>query len=157
MALKNLSRQVELPIEGTDKTLRMNFADKRFLSRLLKLVNKYSRFDEDITNISNSIPETATELEKADIFLDKLVEIEEKFKADINECFGFSVTDLLFGEDSLPSIEDYADLFEQLTPYISDARKAESEKIIALQTKYGLNRVENTSATASTGIKPVEQ
>lgn len=141
--LKDLRKTVELPIEGTDKVLKMNFSDKRFLYRLLKLVRKYQNFDKAITDISASIPQDADEVTQAEMLMDKLVQIEEDFKKDINECFGFSVTDLLFGEDSLPDIEDYAELFEQLTPYIADARKAENEKIANLTSKYGLTRIEN--------------
>lgn len=139
--IKNLSKEIELPIEGTDKKLKMNFSDKRFLSRLLKLVNRYKNFDKEISGISEKIAAEPDDLVKADMFLDELVKIEEGFKKDINECFGFSITDLLFGEGSLPDLEDYEALFTEIAPYMADARKLEAAKITSLQEKYGLNRV----------------
>lgn len=142
--IKNLNKSVSIPIEGTDKKLTMNFADKRFLSRLLKLVNRYKNFDKEIAGISERIAAESDDLAKADMFLDELIKIEEGFKKDINECFGFSVTDLLFGEGSLPDLEDYEALFTEIAPYMADARKIEAEKIKDLQTKYGLNRVSPT-------------
>lgn len=142
--IKNLNKSVSIPIEGTDKKLTMNFADKRFLSRLLKLVNRYKNFDKEIAGISEKIEAEPDDLAKADMFLDELIKIEEGFKKDINECFGFSVTDLLFGEGSLPDLEDYEALFTEIAPYMADARKIEAEKIKDLQTKYGLNRVSPT-------------
>lgn len=142
--IKNLNKSVSIPIEGTDKKLTMNFADKRFLSRLLKLVNRYKNFDKEIAGISEKIAAEPDDLAKADMFLDELIKIEEGFKKDINECFGFSVTDLLFGEGSLPDLEDYESLFTEIAPYMADARKVEAEKIKDLQTKYGLNRVSPT-------------
>ena len=154
--IKNLNKTVELPIEGTDKTLKMNFSDKRFLSRLLKLVNKYTHFDEELAKLTKALPEGSSDLEQADYFLDELVKIEEQFKADINQCFGFSVTDVLFGEGSLPDIEDYAELFEQLTPYIVDARKVESDKIAVLQSRYGLDRVKVDTPSNIVGITPAQ-
>lgn len=142
--IKNLNKSVSIPIEGTDKKLTMNFADKRFLSRLLKLVNRYKNFDKEIAGISEKIAAEPDDLAKADMFLDELIKIEEGFKKDINECFGFAVTDLLFGEGSLPDLEDYEALFTEIAPYMADARKIEAEKIKDLQTKYGLNRVSPT-------------
>ena len=152
MALKNLSKVVELPIEGTNRVLRMNFADKRFLARLLKLVNKYKSVDKEILAISEKVKAETDETKQAEVFLNELVKIQEDFKQSVNECFGFSVTDVIFGEDSLPDISDYADLFEQLAPYIIDARKTEEDKITALAERYGLKRVQADIASDESAV-----
>ncbi len=52
--IKDLSMVTKIQIEGTDKSINVDFTDKRFVNRLLKLVKKYQ-------NIENVIQERGKE------------------------------------------------------------------------------------------------
>lgn len=140
---KNLDKTVLITIDGTDRSFKMNFTDKRFLSKLLKLVNKYRSFDDRLKTIVDQLQAEAEqdEVQAGIKLLDQIVAIEEEFKADVNDCFGQNVTDIVFGEGSLPDIQDYAEFFEQIEPLIADARKMESEKLKSVLDKYGVQRI----------------
>lgn len=153
--IKNLSLITSIKIEGTDKELKVDFSDKRFINKLLKLVKKYQ-------TIGDVIDERVTEIEKIEDELDKLIafsdmenEVLGDFKNDVNETFNADVTGLLFG-DCLPDIERYFPLFESIIPYAQAAKAQENKMIADITDKYGIGRIQGNLAQAH-GVGSNEQ
>lgn len=152
--IKNLSLITSIKIEGTDKELKVDFSDKRFINKLLKLVKKYQ-------TIGDVIDERVSEIEKIDDELDKLIAFSDMendilgdFKNDVNDTFNTDVTGLLFG-DCLPDIERYFPLFESIIPYAQAAKAQENEMIMNITNKYGINRIQGNLAQVK-GVAPDE-
>lgn len=142
--IKDLSMVTKIQIEGTDKFINVDFTDKRFVNRLLKLVKKYQ-------NIENIIQEKVKELDTIEDELDKLIaysdmetEILEGFKDDINKTFNADITTMLFG-DCIPDIERYFPLFESIMPYVAAAKQQEMKLVDEVSKKYGINRLANSN------------
>ena len=75
--IKNLSLVTSIKIEGTDKELKVDFSDKRFINKLLKLVKKYQ-------SIGQVIDERVSEIEKIEA-----MSPEEKFaffQKELSKC-----------------------------------------------------------------------
>ena len=144
--IKNLSLVQEIKIEGTENVLKLDFSDKRFVNKLLKLIKKYENIEQELQVKFKSIENIEDPVDKLLAFSDIELEVLESFKDDVNDTFNFDLTGKLFG-DCVPAIERYIDLFESLTPYIIEAKERENKVIEAINEKYGLNRVDDSELT----------
>lgn len=143
-AIKVQSRQTIINFEREDGTvfsLKLNFRDKRFVNRMLKLIQKWQR-------LGDTLDEELTKAESIEDAIDRLVaetDIECKvltdFKADVESAFGAPIVDAMFGEGSMPSVEAYFDLFEAVTPYLAEAKKNEKAYIQRITQTYGIERL----------------
>lgn len=138
--LNSLSLVTELKVDGLDETLKLDFSDKRFVNKLLHLIKKYTNIEDTISDRLKELDNYEDELDKLVAFSDIETSILEEFKSDVNNTFNTDLTGALFG-DCLPSIERYYDLFEQLLPYVAEAKKHENEAIKAINKKYGFERI----------------
>ena len=140
--MKNLSLKQTITIEGTDTSFDVDFSDRAFVTKLIQLIKKYEgiedKVNEKMAEIENSGKD---ELEKLlDLELAQ-VEILKTFKEDVNTTFGFAIVDKVFGEGCVPSIERYYPFFEELLPYIQQAREQEYKTQKFVAEKYGLKRI----------------
>ena len=146
--IKNLSLVSEIKIEGTDKVIKVDFTDKRFVNRLLKLVKKYQNIGDEIDKEVEKIEAIEDELDKLIAFTDMENNILEDFKNDVDATFNTNLTEQLFGEKCLPAIERYYDLFDAIMPYVKAAKAQENDAIAEITKKYGLNNVDIPSQEA---------
>lgn len=141
--LKSLNLVTELEIEGLEEPIKLDFSDKRFTNRLLHLVKKYENIEEDLQSRLSGIDDLENEVDKLIAFSDVEIEVLEEFRADVNNAFGMNLTDKLFGESCLPSIERYYSLFDSIMPYVKEAKTRESESMKEVMKKYGVSRLQS--------------
>lgn len=135
-------------IQVGDKTLKIDFSDKRLTNKVLKLIKKYQNLDTEIKERIAEIEkdESMDELDKLIAYSDVEVDILSEFKSDVDLAFNAPVTTILFGSDVVPEIERYFEFFEAITPIVKEVKEAENEKIVSIQKKYGLDRLESKEA-----------
>lgn len=135
-------------IQVGDKTLKIDFSDKRLTNKVLKLIKKYQNLDKEIKDRIAEIEkdESMDELDKLIAYSDVEVDILSEFKSDVDLAFNAPVTTILFGADVVPEIERYFEFFEAITPIVKEVKEAENEKIVSIQKKYGLDRLETKEA-----------
>lgn len=137
----NLNRKTDVTIG--DKKISVDFTDKRLLNKILKLMKKYQNIEEEINSRVNEVEnnEGMSDLDKIIAYSDIEIDVLSEFRADIDSTFGSNLCDELFGEGVLPEIERYFEFFEAIAPIVSEAQKAQNDKITSIQKKYGLDRV----------------
>lgn len=130
--------------DGKPKVISVDFTDRRFANRLLKLIHRYSHIEEELTAKFAGLDEIEDKFEKLMRISDVEIEVLEEFKDTVNGVFGFDITGELYG-DCLPDIARYFELFEALTPYVVAANKVEQERVNDIKKKYGLDRIEQNA------------
>lgn len=156
--INNLSLKTEIEIKGTavnggeNKKISVDFTDRRFSNRLLRLINRYSKIEDELVAKFEGIDEIEDEIERLLKTSDVEIEVLEDFKSNVNTVFGFDIVGELFG-DCLPDIERYFEFFEVLTPYVVEATKKEQERVSAVKSKYSLDRVVKKGGKKSTTKK----
>lgn len=136
-------------IEVTDsqttaiKKIELDFTDRRFSNRLLKLIKRYSNMEDELKLKFASADGITDPIDKMIAVSDAEIEVLEEFKDNVNDVFGFDIVTELFG-DCLPSVERYFEFFEALTPYVLESNKRENERIAAVKDKYGIDRIEKS-------------
>ena len=145
-SINSLCLKTQIEIKGTagedgkNKVISVDFTDRRFANRLLKLIHRYSNIEEEISNKFDGFDNIEDPIEKLLKFSDVEVEVLEDFKNGVNEVFGFDITKELFG-DCLPNIERYFEFSDTLTPYVLESNRIENERISAVKSKYSLDRL----------------
>jgi DNA-binding protein H-NS len=146
ISIKDLSLTTEIEVSN-GKKIKVDFTDKRFVNKLLKLIKRYSNIEQEIDEKVAEIEKIEDDLDKLIAYTDMEVEILTEFKDAVDKTFNAPVTTILFGDDTLPTVERYFELFEALLPYAQAAREKENNKIIQLNEKYGFNRINKDSDT----------
>ena len=136
-SIKNLSKVLNLKVEGTDKVLTIDFSDKRLVNRVLHLMKKYRGIDDKVNEKIQEISKIEDELDREIAFSDFYIEFLEEIKNDVNTAFNTDIVDALYG-DALVGVERYKELFEVVTPYIENIAKEESEAIDLINKEYNL-------------------
>lgn len=134
--------------DGTKLELKLDFRDKRFVNRMLKLIQKWQSLGdrlEDEMRAAESIDDSIARLiAQTDIECKLLTD----FKADVESAFGAPIVDAMFGEGCMPSVEAYFDLFEKVTPYLVKAKNEERDYIKQITQTYGIERLGASSGDA---------
>lgn len=151
--IKNLSMAVEIPIEGTNEVIKVDFSDTRFVAKLLKLVRKYRSLVEEIQEKFKKCDDIKDNLDKVIALFDIRDEILLEFKHDVDNTFNTNLTEKLFG-DCVPDIERYFVLFDALMPHMQQAKEQENTLIDKICQQYGLN-LEDDSEEEPKEFKPV--
>lgn len=136
-SIKNLSKVLNLKVEGTEKVLTIDFSDKRLVNRVLHLMKKYRGIDDKVNEKIKEISKIEDELDREIAFSDFYIEFLEEIKNDVNTAFNTNIVDTLYG-DALVGVERYKELFELVTPYIENTAKEESEAIDLINKEYNL-------------------
>ena len=139
--LKKLSTVSEISSPYTGNVFKMNFTDKRFVGRILKLLKDYKDIDNSIDDRLKSINDIEDELDRAIAYNNMETEVLSDFKNSINDVFGNDFIDLYFDKDYLPDIYEYFPLFEDLSPYVNKAQESQSAVIEEIRKKYGIDRI----------------
>lgn len=139
--LKKLSTVSEISSPYTGHVFKMNFTDKRFVGRILKLLKDYKDIDNSIDDRLKSIDGIEDELDRAIAYNNMETEVLSDFKNSINDVFGNDFIDLYFDKDYLPDIYEYFPLFEDLSPYVNKAQESQSAVIEEIRKKYGIDRI----------------
>ena len=139
---KNLSLEQEIKIEGSGEIIKLDFSDKRFVNKLLKLIKKYSNIEDELQREFSAVNNIEDPIDKLLAFSDIELKVLEDFKNDVNNTFNYDIVTKLFG-DCVPAIERYFDLFESLAPFVELAKERENDVIEAINEKYSLNRIED--------------
>lgn len=139
--LKKLSTVSEISSPYTGHVFKMNFTDKRFVGRILKLLKDYKDIDNNIDDRLKSIDGIEDELDRAIAYNNMETEVLSDFKNSINDVFGNDFIDLYFDKDYLPDIYEYFPLFEDLSPYVNKAQESQSAVIEEIRKKYGIDRI----------------
>lgn len=145
--IKNLSLATTIKVEGTDKTVTVDFSDKRLVLRVAKLLKKYNNIDEEINKRVTECEAIEDELDRFIALSEATVSILEEFKNDVNAAFNADITGTLFG-DCVPDIERYFPFLEAITPYIQESLKEQGEVIQTVNKKYSLGRIKGNLAQA---------
>lgn len=135
--LSNLNKVVEFNVAGTDITFKIDFTDKRLTNKLLHLFKKMKEMDKVIEEKSAKIEEIADDFEKLLAMSDVENEILEEFKKDVDNAFGFNITDKMFG-DTLPDAFRYTDLFDSILPFLAKVKEEEKSAFDAINEKYSI-------------------
>lgn len=139
--LKKLNTVSEISSPYTGHIFRMNFTDKRFVGRILKLLKDYKDIDKLIDDKIKNIDSIKDELDRAIAYNNMETEVLSDFKDSINEVFGNDFIDLYFDKDYLPDIYEYFPLFEDLSPYVNKAQEEQNEVINGIRKKYSIERI----------------
>lgn len=139
-SIKNLSLVTELNIEGLDKSIKIDFTDKRVTNRLLKLVARYRNIEQEIDAKTAELDSIEDDIDRALAISDLELSILTELKEQINEAFGVDIVGAMFG-DTVPGVERYTELFETLMPYIKEAKLAEAKTINRITELYGGERI----------------
>ena len=139
--LKKLSTVSEISSPYTGNVFKMNFTDKRFVGRILKLLKDYKDIDNSIDDRLKSINDIEDELDRAIAYNNMETEVLSDFKNSINDVFGNDFIDLYFDKDYLPDIYEYFPLFEDLSKYVNKAQESQSAVIEEIRKKYGIDRI----------------
>ena len=63
-SIKNLSKVLNLKVEGTDKVPTIDFSDKRLVNRVLHLMKKYRGIDDKVNEKIQEISKIEDELDR---------------------------------------------------------------------------------------------
>lgn len=143
--IKNLNLGTEIEVEvpfsatGEKKKIVVDFTDRRFANKLLRLIQRYSNIGDELNEKFKGVDDIKDPIDKMLKCSDIEVEVLEEFKNSVDDVFGFKITDELFGK-CLPSIERYFEFFECLTPYVIEANTREAERVKSIKSKYSLDR-----------------
>ena len=96
--IKNLSLVQQIKIEGTEDVLQLDFSDKRFINKLLKLIKKYENIEKELQLKFKTIEDIEDPVDRLLAFSDIELEVLESFKNDVNDTFNFDLTTKLFGD-----------------------------------------------------------
>lgn len=135
--LSNLNNVVEFESEYTGLTFKIDFKDKRLTNKLLHLFKKMKNIDKDIEEKVSLIEAIEDEFEKLLAGSDLEVEVLEDFKKDVDNVFGFNITEKMYG-NTLQDVSCYTDLFDIILPFIKEVKEKEKTAFDAISAKYSL-------------------
>lgn len=138
--IKKLNTITKIQIEGYDKGLELNLADKRVINKLIHAQVHYAKGDKFMEEVYEKAKSIEDPLERLAYISDMELKFLTELKDIVNDIFGTDIVTPLFG-DGVPSVEMYFVIFEALAPYIREAVKKQKEISQAITEKYGLDRL----------------
>lgn len=138
--IKNLNMTTKIPIEGYDKVLELNLADKRVINKLIHAQVHYAKGDKFMEEVYEKAKSIEDPLERLAYISDMEIKFLTELKDIVNDIFGTDIVTPMFGE-GIPSVEMYFVIFEALAPYIREAVQKQKQISKTVIEKYGLNRI----------------
>lgn len=138
--IKNLNMATVLQIEGTEKTITIDFTDVRLEGKLLKVLNTARNIQTIYKDDYAALELIEDGIDRMIAESDLMVKILEDLWGGIDNAFGYGITKELFG-NCLPNLDRLFDFFDNLSPVLKKSHAETETRMNNIKAKYGADRI----------------